>query len=103
MARSLMKNEGMNEVNNRFSEALSSAPPLGTTMQVVETPAGTEVTLRPQGMARWGVVGFLAFWLCGWAAGEVSALQSLARGLGRVSSVEEVFGALFLSGFMLFW
>jgi hypothetical protein len=40
----------------------------------------------------WPVALFMAFWLCGWAAGEVSALKTL-------------FGSepWFAKGFMLFW
>ena len=32
-----------------------------------------EVRLRPQGVGRYFGAAFLAFWLCGWAAGEVFA------------------------------
>jgi hypothetical protein len=43
---------------------------------------GTRVTLRPRGAGRWLVVGFLGFWLCGWAMGEIFALTALLSGLG---------------------
>ncbi|HEV8269186.1 MAG TPA: hypothetical protein VGR00_13165 [Thermoanaerobaculia bacterium] len=52
----------------------------------VETgPEGEVVTLRPAGCARYGTAAFLAFWLCGWFAGEVAALAAAALLTGILS------------------
>jgi len=45
------------------------------------TGAGWQVNLRPHGAARFVVVAFLSFWLCGWAAGEYFAGTTLLAGL----------------------
>jgi hypothetical protein len=41
---------------------------------------GRQVRLKPRGAGRFFASGFLIFWLCGWAAGEVLALWVLVRG-----------------------
>lgn len=43
--------------------------------------SGWQVTLRASGAARFVVVAFLSFWLCGWAAGEYFAGGTLLAGL----------------------
>jgi hypothetical protein len=56
-------------------------------------PEGSSFTLGPEGdgryritwpsaesgLERWGGAAFVAFWLCGWAVGEVVGLAALAR------------------------
>lgn len=55
-----------------------------------DSEAGPRVVIPTRPI--WPVALFLAFWLCGWTAGEVSALKTL---LGP--------GPLFAKGFILFW
>lgn len=43
--------------------------------------SGWRVTLRVTGAARFLVVGFLSFWLCGWAVGELFAGGTFLAGL----------------------
>lgn len=73
------------------------------------------VEFRPRGAGRYLGAGFLAVWLCGWAAGEVFALGALLAmggsvvapdalrelGLGRVQAPEG--GAWFAIVFLLVW
>lgn len=56
--------------------------------------SGWQVTLRPRGFARFFMVGFLGFWLCGWAMGEWFALGLIA------SSLESLFGPGFIPDFI---
>ena len=44
------------------------------------TPEGWTARLRPRGAGRFLPAGFLLFWLCGWAAGELFAIRILALG-----------------------
>ena len=46
-------------------------------------PDGEEIVLRPTGLLRYLPAAFLAFWLCGWAVGEVVVLVLL---LGPVAA-----------------
>jgi hypothetical protein len=40
-------------------------------------PDGEEIVLTPTSWVRFPIAAFLAFWLCGWAVGEVAALAFL--------------------------
>ena len=44
------------------------------------TTEGWRLRLVPQGAGRFATAAFLAFWLCGWAAGEAFALWFLVKG-----------------------
>jgi hypothetical protein len=44
--------------------------------------AGSSVVLRSQGWGRLFQAGFLGFWLCGWAVGEVFVLKGLVTMVG---------------------
>jgi len=46
------------------------------------------VVLRPSGWARWITAGFLCFWLCGWAMGEVAGLGLLLGVAGVLGGAE---------------
>jgi len=76
-----------------------------------QTTDGWRLRLKPRGPGRFVTAAFMAFWLCGWAAGEVFALWFLVRGVialltgtpldhGRPMAV----GAALLAGiFLLVW
>ena len=49
-------------------------------MAVERTIEGWRLTLKSRGGGRYANAAFLAFWLCGWAAGEGFALWMLVRG-----------------------
>jgi hypothetical protein len=49
---------------------------------IEESGGTTRVRLRPSGCANFVAVPFLAFWLCGWAVGEVAVLTILVRSFG---------------------
>lgn len=58
----------------------SSAPPVSTrggSVEVRSLPDGEEIILRPTGLLRFLPAAFLAFWLCGWALGEIVVLVLL--------------------------
>lgn len=61
-----------------------------------ELPGGVRVNVP--GPRLWPVAAFLALWLCGWAAGEVSAIRQLAREAARASPGGALGGA-----FLLIW
>src|SRR4051794_29139443 len=80
------------------------APPLG--LQAESRWEGTRGVLRPAGAGRWVMVGFLAFWLCGWAAGETFALGTLLAWLGVPVGRLQLDHAGFsvaAAAFILFW
>ena len=67
-------------------------------------------TAPARGSSRCFEVPFLAFWLCGWAIGEVFALTVIAKGIGTLLTgapmaglPQTVAGVLFMGGFMLVW
>lgn len=78
-------------------------------------PANTApgpLRFRPSGAARFLGAGFLAIWLCGWAAGEVAALAVLGVGLVGLLTQSPLLGAegppaagpaLLVGGFLLVW
>ncbi len=49
----------------------------GGSVEVRSLPDGEEIILRPTGLLRFLPAAFLAFWLCGWAVGEVVVLVLL--------------------------
>ena len=49
-------------------------------MNIERTADGLEARLRPRGIGRFFSAGFLAVWLCGWAAGETIVLWFLVTG-----------------------
>ena len=49
--------------------------------------------MRPRGVARFFPAAFLAFWLCGWAAGEVMVFWLLLHGAKMVLAGQPVGGA----------
>src|SRR5262245_44404708 len=55
-------------------------------------------------LAQWGAAGFLAFWLCGWAAGECFAAGALFNMifLGGMGGFQWV-TVLFLTGWLGAW
>lgn len=55
--------------------AVPEAP--GGTVSVRPLPDGEEIVLTPTSWVRFPIAAFLAFWLCGWAIGEVVALAFL--------------------------
>jgi hypothetical protein len=67
-----------------------SMPPVsarGGRVEVRSLPDGEEIVLRPTGLLRYLPAAFLAFWLCGWALGEVVVLF-LLLGPAAASSLE---------------
>ncbi|MBI5442224.1 MAG: hypothetical protein HY900_13565 [Deltaproteobacteria bacterium] len=52
-------------------------PAPGGTVTVRPLPDGEEIVLRPTGWVRFLPAAFLAFWICGWAAGELVVLTIL--------------------------
>lgn len=57
-----------------------SMPPVaarGGRVEVRSLPDGEEIVLRPTGLLRYLPAAFLAFWLCGWAVGEIVVLVLL--------------------------
>jgi hypothetical protein len=46
------------------------------------------VELKPAGIQRWIVAGFLSFWLVGWSFGEVAGLGLLLGSLGLLAKIE---------------
>lgn len=87
----------------------------GSAFSVRYQPEGEEVVLHARGWGRFALAAFLAFWLCGWAAGEVvvfgvllwlvagSTLRDLAPELAR--HVPEVSGPVpwLVFAFLLVW
>ncbi|MEZ0230722.1 MAG: hypothetical protein ACAI25_19020 [Planctomycetota bacterium] len=59
------------------------------------------IRLRAEGCARWFGAAFLAFWLCGWVAGEVFATAGLVGAAGQLLAKGP--GAVALGLFLLFW
>ncbi len=57
-----------------FNETPGPVSSPGNGIEVRYLPEGEEILLRPTGWARFFIIGFLAFWLCGWAVGEIFAL-----------------------------
>jgi hypothetical protein len=81
-------------------------------MLVEHTTHGMQVSLKPRGPGRFFAAGFLAFWLCGWAVGEVLVLTALVLlvvswvTVGPVGPFEETpepVPTLVGAGFMLVW
>jgi len=73
---------------------------------------GTEIRLRPHGIARFLPAGFLAFWLCGWAAAEGFVLVMIGRGVyslftgapfGTDGKPVELGPGIGIGLFILFW
>ena len=64
-----------------YAEALATRPP-DSTADVQADGGGFKVILRPQGCARWLVVGFLLLWLSFWLVGESFALGALLANSG---------------------
>ncbi len=87
----------------------------GSAFSVRYLPEGEEVVLHARGWGRFALAAFLAFWLCGWAAGEVvvfgvllwliagSTFRDLAPDLAR--HVPEVSGSVpwLVVAFLLVW
>ena len=76
------------------------------------TIEGWQLRLRPRGFGRYVSGAFLAFWLCGWAAGEAFALWMLVTGAvslltgkppGPGHAPLEAGPALMIGVFLLFW
>lgn len=72
-----------------------STPPVsarGGRVEVRSLPDGEEIVLRPTGLLRYLPAAFLAFWLCGWAVGEIVALVILLGPAGApfLEAVREV-------------
>jgi hypothetical protein len=90
--------------------SMTEALPTGATARVERTGEGTRVTLRPCGVGRWFGVVFLAFWLCGWAVGELLAgrflLALVGASLGLMpapTSVPSGLAVVGIGAFLLFW
>jgi hypothetical protein len=86
------------------------APPAGSCFQTDEDDLGQpRLSWLPAAslIGRWFGAGFLAFWLCGWLAGEVFATKALVEmignGIANGFAGFEWFGALFLTGWLGFW
>ncbi len=47
---------------------------------------GWQARVRPEGRGRFFAAAFLAFWLCGWAVGEVVVLGILAGGIWTLAT-----------------
>jgi len=71
-----------------------------------------ELRLRPRGVGRFFGAAFLAFWLCGWAAGEAFALYVLVNGLRALltgspptggDEPKNIGAAVAVGGFLLIW
>ncbi len=73
----------------RTSGVLSSkhGPPAPTSAAVPHDALSPLATLRPHGIGRYFIGAFLAFWLTGWAYGEVAALGLVGGGLGYILDV----------------
>ena len=76
------------------------------------TAEGWEARLLPRGAGRFVAAGFLGFWLCGWAVGEVFALTFLFMGARALITGEPPRPgagplapgpALAVGGFLLVW
>jgi hypothetical protein len=76
------------------------------------TPEGWTARLRPRGAGRFLPAGFLLFWLCGWAAGELFAIRILALGArsllegqpsGSGSTALDPVPTLAAGAFLCFW
>lgn len=63
-----------------------AAAGLSAAVVVGSRPGGEEIVLVPTGWGRFPAAAFLAFWLCGWAAGEAVALGILLSPLGGESA-----------------
>lgn len=81
-------------------------------MIVERTHEGWTARLRPRGAGRFGGAAFLAFWLVGWAIGEVVALGILLAGARRLLGGRPLTndgepmtleGAMLAGGFLLVW
>jgi hypothetical protein len=71
-----------------------------------------QVRLKPSGPGRFFAAGFLAFWLCGWAAGEIFVLTALVllvvswaigEPVGPIDETPEPASTLLGAGFMVVW
>jgi hypothetical protein len=91
-------------VNPLSIQDLSGRPP-GAAARIEHTPEGMQITLRPHGVARWGAVAFLSFWLMGWAAGELFAIAALLSMAGWRQGAWSPVGGFDLAGggFLLVW
>lgn len=59
----------------------TNTPPENSIIKVESLPEGLKLSWPlPSGMGRFFVVGFLCFWLCGWAFGEVMVFRELLAG-----------------------
>lgn len=81
-------------------------------MQGEHTTNGMQIRLKPRGSGRFFAAGFLAFWLCGWAAGEIFALTALVllvvswvtgAPAGPLKETPDPVSTLAGGGFMLVW
>lgn len=80
--------------------------PITTGMSDVRGTHEWEVRLRPHGPGRFLFAGFLAVWLCGWAAGETFAIWMLVRGIRGLTATGAAtdWGPPVATGaFLLFW
>ncbi len=87
---------------------MSVVEKVGARTRIEQRPEGLRITVRPQ--RDWGQFLFLTAWLCGWAAGEVFAAASLARGIikgfergGLGENGASVAEMLFMLVFLAFW
>ncbi len=81
--------------------------PARSIIEEQETPEGFVLSWKPRKWHSFGhyfVIGFLCFWLMGWAIGELSVLSILVHGAFAVlEDVRVIGGAVCLGSFMLFW
>jgi len=63
----------------------TSTPPENSIIKVEPSPEGLKLSWPlPTSMARFGVVAFMCFWLCGWAFGEVMVAKQILAGQGNL-------------------
>ena len=76
-------------------------------IRIERAPEGLTLTIKPEGVSRYGGALFIGVWLCFWAVGETMALGVLASGAwalltGQPRSIEPA-PALGVGGFLLVW
>ena len=68
---------GSGRLGSGLGPSMPPASGRGGRVEVRSLPDGEEIVLRPTGVLRLLPAAFLAFWLCGWAVGEVVVLVLL--------------------------